>query len=641
MIIKVCQFKARRDQGEKLVQIFEPGDMEKAAEFFSQTKTAAPLLPEVQDFLGNLKRQPNKIYILVNALGAGEFWGSNINGDYFPEPALIHTGPTHGYKTFYNAHAYSHHVNKDPSKSFGDVELACWHPRMKRVELIIAIDRMRARQFGAESVIDKLDHGQFPDVSMGCKVPYDICSICTDWKKYRRAQATFDPRRHISVGRAVLEFHKKNPIRGVSVTRDDYCEHLRTMLNKILPDGRKVYAINDYPRFFDISFVFIGADKTAKVMMKLAMAYPEHAGGIVVPSWYVAEQYGYEQPATEKEFEKAASIRFATQIARKVGPNKPINIAKRVVPEKKDKEKTAGVALVRAKLREKRASHSKGAEIIKEIVPSQFGSKAVPLEPQETDLPNEVLDQLGKGDLSQALSTPSSLGIMLKPREFQRITIIRLGKKPLADKLDDEGKVFSPTRDIDHSVPMGTGHFSDSIKKLLLPFLEERSMLEPPVKRRVVRITICAKPKPVVEPEEVENDELLNKVAAAYNSYLDHALACMMDAPQVVDNDSELWEAVHQTGVANGLTKVGAGVNPWVVLGGMGAGLAVSRYADWQRKRAMMGARKPVGPITDVAADFPKAMIALGGLAALQQQGMPVVQTVGKVIKGVGKAVSR
>lgn len=635
MIIKVCQFKARREQGEKLVQIFEPGDMEKAAGFFGHTKTAAPLLPQVKDYLEGLKRQPNKIYILVNALGAGEFWGSNINGDYFPEPSLIHTGPTHGYKTFYNAHAYSHHVNKDPSKSFGDVELACWHSDMKRVELVIAIDRMRARQFGAESVIDKLDHGQFPDVSMGCKVPYDICSVCTDWKKYRQAQATFDPSRHISVGRAVLEFHKKNPIRGVSVTRDDYCEHLKTMLNKILKDGRKVYAINDYPRFFDISFVFIGADKTAKVMMKLAMAYPECGGGIVVPSWYVAEQMGYEQPAMEKEFEKAASIRFIAQIAKKVGPNKPINLAKRVVPDKKEKE---GVSSVRAKLREKRASHRKGAEIIKEIVPSQFGSKAVPLEQTETDLPNEVLDRLGQGDLSKALSTPSSMGIMLKPREFQRITIIRLGKKPLADKLDEDGKVFSPTQDIDHSVPVGTEHFSDSIKKLLLPFLGGRSMLEPPVKRRMV-IKIFVQPKP--EPEEVENDELLSKVAAAYNSYLDHALTCLMDSQQVVDNNPDLWEAVHHVGVGDGLTKAAAGVNPWVVLGGAGAGLAVSRYALWQRRRAMMGDRRPVGPITDVAADFPKSMMALGGLAALQQQGMPVVQTVGRVSKGVGKALSR
>src|SRR6185295_11826397 len=37
-----------------------------------------------------------------------------------------------------------------------------------------------------------------------------------------------------------------------------------------LPDGRKVAVRNDTPRFFDISFVFIGADKTAKVLAKLA-----------------------------------------------------------------------------------------------------------------------------------------------------------------------------------------------------------------------------------------------------------------------------------------------------------------------------------------------------------------------------------
>lgn len=165
-----------------------------------------------------------------------------------------------------------------------------------------------------------------------CKVPYDLCSICTDWKKYRHAQTTFNPNIHESVGKAVLMFHQRDPIRGISVTRNDYCEHLKTMLNKILSDGRKVYAINDYPRFFDISFVFIGADKTAKVMAKLAMAHPEF-NGIAVPSWYVAEQLGH-QPASHKEMEKAASI-F-------------------ILPPRPPKEKVASVSAVRAMMREKR-----------------------------------------------------------------------------------------------------------------------------------------------------------------------------------------------------------------------------------------------------------------------------------------------
>lgn len=651
MIVKVCQFKARREQGERLVEIFQPGEMEKAAAFFGMGKTAAPMLPEVQTYLDKLKPDPQRIYVLVNALGAGEFWGSNINGDYFPEASLIHKGPVYGYETFYGAFPYKHHVNKDPSKAFGKVELAVWNDAMKRVELVVMIDRRRAELFGAMDVCDKLDHGLFPDVSMGCKVPYDLCSKCLDWKKYRQAQATFDPARHRSVGHAVLLFHRQNPIRGLSVTRNDYCEHLKTMLNKILADGTKIYAINDYPRFFDISFVFIGADKTAKVMAKLAMAHTRGRKYATIPSWRVAEEMGYEQPSTEKAFEKVAAIPSVwsshpgRQKARQV--MNELLTGKRVASiHSKTKEKRSAVEIVRDRLREKKASQRKGAEIIKDIVPSQFGSKAVPLEDDRPDLPDEVLDRLGRGDLSEALSTPTTMGMILKPREFQRITIIRLGKKPLADQLDQEGKVIPPTAEKDTSIPLGAGHFSDLLKRLLLPMMEDRSMLEPVAKRRVVRITICGAPKDQEgEGEDAEETPFLQKISAAYNGYLDRIGDCLAGAGEIVDADPELWQAVHRSGLADGFEKEAAGVNPAVVLGAVGGAFALSRWAAHQQRRAMMGARGPTGALMNLAAEHPKTLMALAGMGALHQQGSTIprrlVRGVMDVVKGGVPALKR
>ena len=641
-----------------------------------------------------------------------------------------------------------HNCNKDPSKSFGRVAVSVWHDQMKRIELVVEIDRELSKRFGAEDVVDKLDRGLFPDVSMGTKVPYDMCSLCTDWINYRRAQSTFDPRVHRTVGQAVLAWHKKQPIRGLSITRNDYCfppgtpiltangyyesiehlaegdvvishtgnprkitrllpswsetelvqleafgfgdvratsnhpflaadlrkptvggkskllesvepdwvpageltkgmtvflpvppvtsdnvqaddlgwllgmylaeghpnfspgvawprattftyhineefegrlekvarlldqdatvrlsyydgrqaksfhinsrkvaewlllhgghgsknkllspavwsygagfvrqlikgwadgdgsvdggkfnlrvatsseqlarqmqllaaacgvvaslklynrttnfgyqsiwyvsfngdaadavqqlreqtessqqsrlrlwngylcstiykitteyydgplynfeveedhsyvagcfavhncEHLQRMLNRILPDGRKVYAINDYPRFFDISFVFIGADKTAKVMAKLASVGMQ---GDVIPSWYIAEQLGYndiEEP------------RGRSMVGWRL-------------------EKAASVDSVRAIMAKKAAQ--KKAEITKDVTPSQFGGKATSTEDGfHPDLPNEVLDQLGHCPLHEALSTPGTMGMVLKPHEFQRIVIIRM-----------------------------------------------------------------------------------------------------------------------------------------------------------------------------------------------------------------------
>lgn len=639
MIIKVCQFQARRDQGERLVQIFQPGEMEKAAEFFAMGKQAAPMLPKVQQYLEDLKPNPNKIYVLVNALGAGEFWGSNINGDWFPEAALVHKGMDFGHETFYNAYPYKHHVNKDPSRAFGKVELVCWHDDMKRVELVVAIDRELAKRFAAEDVCDKLDAGQFPDVSMGCKVPYDLCSICTDWKKYRRAQSTYNPSLHQTVGKAVLAFHKKDPIRGVSVTRNDYCEHLKTQLNRILSDGRKVYAINDFPRFFDISFVFIGADKTAKVMAKLAMAYAGGSKYVAVPSWFVAEQLGY-QPETEKAFEKVAGKwldRFAKaeDVARDIRTAVTPKTTASVLHKVKPKEKVAGIAAVRAQLREKMASHRKGAEIIKEVVPTQFGGKAVPIEGSRPDLPDSILDLLGKSGLSEALSTPTSMGMLLKPREFQRITIIRLGKKPLADDLDRAGEVFPPSDESDTDIPMGLGHFSSALKRALMPQMEDRSCLEPVIQRRVVRITITPKPEEADESLKIAAaTPLLTKIAAAYNGYLDRIGECLVGVDETMAKHPDLWEAVHRSGLADSFNKVAAGIDPKVLIGAVGGAALVSQIARYRRRQAMMGGRQ-TGFITDTLADNPKTLMLLAGMGALHQQGSDLP---GKLMRGVGNA---
>lgn len=213
------------------------------------------MMPQIQDWLSSYTAEPGKIAVLVNAMGASEFWGQNVNGDIFPENALVHdcrnhggvdhpyddfTGkvvPPYGYWTFLDAHPFVHHKNKDPNRAFGKVVVATWNPRMHRVELVIIIDKELALQNGAQHVVDRILAGEFPDVSMGCKVPYDVCTICG---------------------------HK-------SKTRHDYCTCITQFgMGKLLDDGRRVGVINTYPRFFDISFVFIGADKTAKVMCKLA-----------------------------------------------------------------------------------------------------------------------------------------------------------------------------------------------------------------------------------------------------------------------------------------------------------------------------------------------------------------------------------
>jgi len=129
-----------------------------------------------------------------------------------------------------------HNCNKDPARSFGKIVLATYNHKMHRVELCICIDKAKARAEGHSSLVDQLEKGENVSVSMGCRVPYDECSLCG---------------------------HK-------SKTLYDRCSCISTRLNEVLPDGRKVGMINYWTKFFDLSFVLIGADKTGYLMEKVA-----------------------------------------------------------------------------------------------------------------------------------------------------------------------------------------------------------------------------------------------------------------------------------------------------------------------------------------------------------------------------------
>jgi|GEM_PF-2172695 len=610
-IVKLCQFPAFDENGNQLIEVFNHPDM---LHHSYMDKVAAPFLPQVREYIDNLKPDPNSIYALINALGAFEYWSSNTNGDGFEEEHLIHKGPVWGYETFlYYAKPFMHHSNKGPNaRAFGSVELSCWNDRMKRVELVARLDRQLAHRVNAHKVIDKIDQGQLPDTSMGTKVPYDLCSVSTDWELYRQALATFDPKRDRHPGMAALRYHKTvRPIRGLSITRNDYSDYLKHQMNQILPDGRKVCAFNPFPRFFDISFVFIGAEKTSKMMAKLASK-----AMIVVPSSYVAETYGYtnssqEQPRTHKTFEmeKAASIAGARELLRSF---------------------------------KKRASQRKRAEIIKDVVPSQFGSKAVPiLEKSEPDLPRETLDRMSACSLREALSTPTMLGMTLKPKEFQRVVLCRLGKRDLADNLEGDGKVFGPSDEVDKSVPLGSEFVNNLIARLLKGAIEDRSAFGPVLKRRMIRITIVGKPEmEEAEPEEAK-DDLLNKVSAAYNGYREQVIEKIADLSQHLDRFPELKAAVYGKNDSDIFvgTKEAAGIDPKLLLGAIPATYLASAFARHKTRKAYQRGEQP-GLLTEVLADHPHLAATAVGLAALKAGGSDLPDKLLKGAIGFGKRMA-
>jgi len=515
-MLKVSTFLSQNEIGYTAIPLFGPADS-----VFEKTASAS-FLPPVLAYIENLRPTNDAQYVLVNAMGAWEYFGSNINGDGFPEAALIHSPKNwtgnpmvdkihakswpYGYPTFYNSHPYAHHRNKDPSRAYGEVELVVWNDHMKRVELVIRVDHDKCVKFGGVPVWDRLKQGQFPDVSMGAKVPFDTSSITLDWELYREAQATFDPKKHKHPGQAVLEFHKKlktkngKGIPGVSVTRHDYDDWCKKKMNHILPDGRKVFVYNDYPRFFDISFVFIGADKTAKVMVFVV----RNGQTFSVPSTKVAHDMGY------RELEEGELLKCASAEDRFVQ------------------------ALVKG-------AENKKAEIEKDVVPSQLAAKAVPVMTRgEPDIPEEVLDLLGKTGLSKALSTTSGLGMVLKPKEFQRITLVSIGMKPLADTLDEKKVLFPKVDEKDDSIEIEKDDFVPSLAKLLLPLLSMRTALAPMIERRV--LVVGGKKSSSEDSPTSHSSKLLRKIGAAYGSYRDQLMDAVTRSQDVLStsHDEEL-----------------------------------------------------------------------------------------------------
>jgi hypothetical protein len=81
-----------------------------------------------------------------------------------------------------------------------------------------------------------MNDGEYPAVSMACRIKYDTCSIC----------------------------------QNEAPTRREYCDHAKFSMNQLLPDGRRIYVHNPSPNFFEISRVFRPADKTGYTLKKVA-----------------------------------------------------------------------------------------------------------------------------------------------------------------------------------------------------------------------------------------------------------------------------------------------------------------------------------------------------------------------------------
>lgn len=187
----------------------------------------------IPDKLGRLIREierspePGMVYFYDRAMGAGEVYGANNNGDWFGRDELIEHHPSFEK----DAHMFRHHQNKDPNNAIGSIVGAAYNYPLDTVDLIL---KAPLEKVAAE--VQAYEGGNIVQTSMGAKVPHDECSICANKAR----------------------------------TRMEYCEHLRMHMRKIMPDGRQVYAKNPKPKFVDLSVVIVGADPGSMFLRKIA-----------------------------------------------------------------------------------------------------------------------------------------------------------------------------------------------------------------------------------------------------------------------------------------------------------------------------------------------------------------------------------
>ena len=229
----------------------------------------------IADFITSFTPDSKYMYLHVIAMGAGEYYGCNINGDYFPERDLIAK-----HQTFTeNAHVFKEHDNKPTSQAYGNVVFSWYNRKMHRVELILAIDKDAGREF-----VDRVNRGEQLEVSMGCRVKYDVCSICGN------------------------KAHKKN----------EYCDHIRYELKKVYPDGRQAYMINVNPTFFDISIVKHRADRIAYVLDKVASADEENTSYPASEAKSVEQIMSEIHDVDEAVLNKQASVSKQADIDKRI-----------------------------------------------------------------------------------------------------------------------------------------------------------------------------------------------------------------------------------------------------------------------------------------------------------------------------------
>lgn len=230
------------------------------------------------DQVDSIQVNPGEELVHLIALGSTESYGPNRNGDGFSKKAC------QDYHHYFvkDAKVYRNHKNTDPKKSYGVVKASSYNDDMNRVELIVALNTNEKAAKANDGLIadkemEKLASNKPMAVSMATRVPFDICSYCGN-KAHTRDEYCTD------------------------IKEGGHCKAggLKHNLGKIASvDGKMhhLYADNTQPYFFDISHVFVPADRIAYASGFCKKANTELIGGAEL-----AELYGISYPEKKASY---------------------------------------------------------------------------------------------------------------------------------------------------------------------------------------------------------------------------------------------------------------------------------------------------------------------------------------------------
>jgi len=489
----------------------------------------------IKDFIASMEPKDGKGYLLIAAM-TDENWGQNNNGDYFPTKSLDNDTKEYGHKTFVeNAYWYRLHKNKDPKKSYGRVVFSFFNNKMARVELIVEYDLKKD-----DWTRDALAKNKDIKVSMGTKVSFDVCSIChPKWRELyaipnsdmEKIAQTKDLKTIHDIGKKygvdlsyIKELNKDGGAKGIAATAQRYCDHIKLHKGETMSSGRKVFMVNMYPSFFDISNLTspdsIGrpADRSAVVLAKVASE---------------------DETITDPEDLKLEKTNEA---------DKDAEIEKEVEGEViSDDDK----------------------QIRKYM--NDFITPA--LRDTEPDLPNDVIDELATHDMDKVITTMIGLGMSPKPKEFQRMTLVIQGKKDLADEYEENGMVIDDG-DVERMMRIKEivneerspyniceENISDDIIKLLTPFIGQKSYHSKPMVSRIIMIKKAEAIQTPLNPPSSAMDVLPTSLLAIA-AYL--GLARVTGSKAMVDVMKSMWKnkfaLMGSVAGAMALTEVGRSV---------------------------------------------------------------------------------